>query len=220
MNGGLARFGTVRTASRNVCADTAKVLAEGKVVGWFQGRSEFGPRALGNRSILADPRTPEMKDILNRRVKFRQAFRPFAPIVLVERADEIFEGKGDSPFMLMAKRVAPRWRDKIPAVVHVDGSARVQTVSEDTNPVLYKLLKEFEALTGVPVLINTSFNIKGQPIVETPAEAMECFLMTGIECLVMHDYLITKNAWHRVTAPVVRVYSDVSMIVRAEMAAK
>jgi carbamoyltransferase len=220
MSAGLARFSTVRTASQNICADTAKVLAEGKVIGWFQGRSEFGPRALGNRSILADPRTPEMKDILNKRVKFRQAFRPFAPIVLLERADEIFEGKGDSPYMLMAKRVAPKWRDKIPAIVHVDGSARVQTVSEDTNPVLYRLLKEFEALTGVPVLINTSFNIKGQPIVETPADAMECFLMTGIDCLVLHDTLITKNAWHRVTAPVVKVYSDVSMIVRAEMAAK
>ena len=220
MSAGLARFSTVRTASQNVCADTAKVLAEGKVIGWFQGRSEFGPRALGNRSILADPRTPEMKDILNKRVKFRQAFRPFAPIVLLERADEIFEGKGDSPYMLMAKRVAPKWRDKIPAIVHVDGSARVQTVSEDANPVLYRLLKEFEALTGVPVLINTSFNIKGQPIVETPADAMECFLMTGIDCLVLHDYLITKNAWHRVTAPVVKVYSDVSMIVRAEMGAK
>jgi carbamoyltransferase len=220
MSGGLARFSTVRTASQNVCADTAKVLAEGKVIGWFQGRSEFGPRALGNRSILADPRTPEMKDILNKRVKFRQAFRPFAPIVLLERADEIFEGKGDSPYMLMAKRVAPKWRDKIPAIVHVDGSARVQTVSADTNPVLYRLLKEFEALTGVPVLINTSFNIKGQPIVETPADAMECFLMTGIDCLVLHDTLITKNAWHRVTAPVVKVYSDVSMIVRSEMAAK
>jgi carbamoyltransferase len=220
MSGGLARFGTVRTASRNVCADAAKVLADGKVIGWFQGRSEFGPRALGNRSILADPRTPEMKDILNKRVKFRQAFRPFAPIVLHERADEIFEGKGDSPYMLMAKRVAPEWRSKIPAIVHVDGSARVQTVSQDTNPVLHRLLKEFEALTGVPVLINTSFNIKGQPIVETPADAMECFLMTGIDCLVLHDYLVTKNAWHRVTAPVVKVYSDVSMIVRSEMAAK
>jgi carbamoyltransferase len=217
---GLARLSIVKTASQNICTDTAKVLAEGKVVGWFQGRSEFGPRALGNRSILADPRTPEMKDILNKRVKFRQAFRPFAPIVLHERADEIFEGKGDSPYMLMAKPVAPEWRNKIPAVVHVDGTARVQTVREETNPVLYRLLKEFEALTGVPVLVNTSFNIKGQPIVETPADAMECFLMTGIDCLVLHDNLITKNTWHKFTAPVVKVYSDVSTIVRSEMGAR
>jgi carbamoyltransferase len=220
MSNGLARFGTVRTVSRDVCADTAKVLADGKVVGWFQGRSEFGPRALGNRSILADPRTPEMKDILNSRVKFRQAFRPFAPIVLHERAEEIFEGNEDSPYMLMAKRVRPEWRDRISAVVHVDGTARVQTVRKETNDVLYRLLKEFEALTGVPVLVNTSFNIKGQPIVETPNDAMQCFLMTGIDCLVMHDTLVTKNSWHRFTSPVVKVYSDVSRIVRAEMGAK
>jgi carbamoyltransferase len=216
----LARMVTAKTASQNVCADTAKVLAEGKVVGWFQGRSEFGPRALGNRSILADPRTPEMKDILNKRVKFRQAFRPFAPIVLYERAEEIFEGREDSPYMLLAKKVRPEWRSKIAAVVHVDGTARVQTVREETNPVLYRLLKEFEALTGVPVLVNTSFNIKGQPIVETPADAMECFLMTGIDCLALHDNLIIKNTWHKFTAPVVKVYSDVSTIVRSEMGAK
>ena len=122
--------------------------------------------------------------------------------------------------MLMAKRVAAGWRNRIAAIVHVDGTARVQTVREETNPVLYRLLKEFEALTGVPVLVNTSFNIKGQPIVETPADAMECFLMTGIDCLVLHDYLITKNTWHKFTAPVVKVYSDVSMIVRAEMGAR
>ncbi len=113
--------------------DTAKVLSEGNVVGWFQGRSEFGPRALGNRSILADPRTAEMKDILNKRVKHRQAFRPFAPIVLAERAKEIFEGDEDSPFMLLAKHVRPEWRDRIPAIVHVDGTARVQTVRQEHN---------------------------------------------------------------------------------------
>ncbi len=218
--GRLVRFSTVRTVSQNICADTAKVLAEGKVLGWFQDRSEFGPRALGNRSILADPRTAEMKDILNKRVKFRQAFRPFAPIVLYERAEEVFEGNEDSPYMLLAKRVRPEWRDKIPAVVHVDGTARVQTVREETNKSLYGLLKAFEALTGVPVLVNTSFNIKGQPIVETPADAMECFLMTGIDCLVLHDQLITKSPWHRFLAPVVKMYSDVKTIVRTEMAAK
>lgn len=217
---GLARIGTRRTTSNDICADTAKVLAEGKVIGWFQGRSEFGPRALGNRSIIADPRTPEMKDILNKRVKHRQPFRPFAPIVLFERAKEIFEGEEDSPYMLIAKRVRPEWRDKIPAIVHVDGTARVQTVRQENNDVLYRLLKAFEALTGVPVLVNTSFNIKGQPIVETPEEAMQCFLTTGIDTLILHDMLIEKNPLHRFLAPVVKVYSDVSMIVRAEMGAQ
>ena len=161
------------SSSENVCRDTAKLLADQKVIGWFQGRSEFGPRALGNRSLIADPRKPEMKDILNSRVKHRQAFRPFAPIVLAERMKEVFEGDEDSPFMLIAKPVRPEWRDKIPAIVHVDGTARVQTVREATNPMLYRLLKEFEALTGVPVLINTSFNIKGEPIVETPQRCRE-----------------------------------------------
>src|SRR6266849_1218955 len=116
--------------------------------------------------LVADPRKPEMKDILNKRVKHRQAFRPFAPIVLAERAREVFEGEEESPFMLIARNVRPELRDRIPAIVHVDGTARVQTVREETNPVLYRLLKEFEALTGIPVLINTSFNIKGEPIVE------------------------------------------------------
>jgi carbamoyltransferase len=217
---GLARIGTKRTVSSDICAETAKALAEGKVVGWFQGRSEFGPRALGNRSIIADPRTPEMKDILNKRVKHRQPFRPFAPIVLFERAHEIFEGDEDSPYMLIAKPVKPEWRDKIPAIVHVDGTARVQTVREETNAELYRLLKAFEAITGVPVLVNTSFNIKGQPIVETPEDAMQCFLNTGIDVLVLHDMLIEKNALHRFLAPVVKVYSDVRMIVRAEMGAE
>jgi len=199
--------------SANICADTAKLLADQKVIGWFQAGSEFGPRALGNRSLLADPRRPEMKDILNSRVKHRQPFRPFAPIVLAERADEIFEGRGDSPFMLMAKAVRPEWRDKIPAIVHVDGTARIQTVSEDTAPMLYRLLKEFEALTGVPVLVNTSFNVKGEPIVETPRDAMACFLTTGIDHLIMHDTLVSKNKLHRFVAPVLDVYMDVASLV-------
>jgi carbamoyltransferase len=183
------------------------------VIGWFQGGSEFGPRALGNRSLLADPRNPEMKDILNKRVKHRQAFRPFAPIVLAERASDVFEGEEDSPFMLIAKRVRDVWRDKIPAVVHVDGTARVQTVREKTNPRLYRLLKEFAELTGVPVLINTSFNVKGEPIVETPRDAVVCFLTTGIDNLVLHDTIISKNAFHSVLAPLVGIYSDVATMV-------
>ena len=174
----LVRLETMSTATPNIARDTAKVLAEGNVVGWFQGRSEFGPRALGNRSILADPRKPGMKDILNNRVKHRQAFRPFAPIVLAERAGEVFEGDEDSPFMLLAKHVRPEWRGRIPAIVHVDGTARVQTVRQEENEILYRLLEEFAGITGVPVLINTSFNVKGEPIVETPRDALDCFLAT------------------------------------------
>ncbi|HEV7409369.1 MAG TPA: carbamoyltransferase C-terminal domain-containing protein [Bradyrhizobium sp.] len=211
----LIRIQTAAVRSDNICRDTAKLLAEQRVIGWFQGGSEFGPRALGNRSLLADPRKAEMKDILNSRVKHRQPFRPFAPIVLAERAKEIFEGEEDSPFMLIAKPVRPEWRDRIPAIVHIDGTARVQTVSEDTNPVLYRLLKEFEALTGVPVLINTSFNVKGEPIVETPRDAVICFLTTGIDNLVLHDTLISKNALHKIVAPLVRVYTDVATLVMA-----
>jgi carbamoyltransferase len=210
----LIRLETKRTLSKNICADTAKVLAEGRVIGWFQGRSEFGPRALGNRSIIADPRTADMKDILNKRVKFRQAFRPFAPIVLAERSKEIFEGDEDSPFMLLAKRVRPEWRGKIPAIVHVDGTARVQTVRQEHNDRLYRLLKEFEAITGVPVLLNTSFNVKGEPIVETPQDAVECFLTTGIDYLAIHDLLISKGPWHKILSPMMNAYSDVSTMVR------
>ena len=159
----------------------------------------------------------EMKDILNSRVKHRQAFRPFAPIVLAERAKEVFEGEEDSPFMLIAKRVRPEWQDKIPAVVHVDGTARVQTVREETNPVLYRLLKEFEALTGVPVLINTSFNVKGEPIVETPRDAVVCFPTTGIDNLVLHDTMVSKNALHKIVGPLVGVYTDVASMVMANI---
>lgn len=209
----LIRIQTSAERSDTICADAAKLLADQKVIGWFQGGSEFGPRALGNRSIIADPRTAEMKDILNARVKHRQPFRPFAPIVLEERADEIFEGRGDSPFMLMAKSVNPAWRTRIPAIVHVDGTARVQTVSEATNPMLYRLLKEFDALTGVPVLLNTSFNVKGEPIVETPRDAVACFLTTGIDHLVLHDTLVSKTAAHRFVAPLVKTWMEVATLV-------
>jgi carbamoyltransferase len=209
----LVRIQVDARRSDNVCRDTARLLADQRVIGWFQDRSEFGPRALGNRSLLADPRKPEMKDILNSRVKHRQAFRPFAPIVLAERMKDVFEGEEDSPFMLIAKPVRPEWRDKIPAIVHVDGTARVQTVREATNPRLYRLLKEFEALTGVPVLINTSFNIKGEPIVETPEDAVACFLNTGIDNLILHDTVVSKSAMHKVVAPVINTFSDVANLV-------
>jgi carbamoyltransferase len=195
-------------SGESICRETAKLLAERKVFGWFQGRSEFGPRALGDRSILGDPRRAEMKDILNSRVKFRQAFRPFAPIVIYERAKDIFIGEDESPFMLRAKQVKPEWRDKIPAIVHVDGTARVQTVRREDNPRMYDLLVEFDKLTGVPVLVNTSFNIKGEPIVETPQDAMNCFIYTGIDYLALHDTLVAKNALYKLLSPFIKVYYE------------
>jgi carbamoyltransferase len=216
----LVRAQTTTTNCANICAETAKLLAEGHVFGWFQGASEFGPRALGDRSILADPRRAEMKDKLNSRVKHRQAFRPFAPVVLAERVNEIFEGEEESPFMLLVKRVRPEWKDRIPAIVHVDGTARIQTVREDHNARLYRLLKEFEAITGVPVLINTSFNVKGEPIVETPDDAIACFLNTGMDYLALHDMLVAKKRLHRVISPVVKTFSEVRLLVQTAMTAE
>jgi len=212
----LVRLQTITTHSNDVCRDAAKLLSEGQIFGWFQGRSEFGPRALGNRSILADPRKPEMKDQLNSRVKFRQAFRPFAPIVIAERAAEVFVGDEESPYMLVAKQVRPEWKDRIPAIVHVDGTARVQTVRREHNERLYQLLTEFDKITGVPVLLNTSFNIRGQPIVETPREAVECFLSTGIDCLALHDMLIRKSFLYRIVAPVMKTYYEVGAMRRGD----
>jgi carbamoyltransferase len=203
-------------ADGGICRASAKLLADGKVFGWFQGRSEFGPRALGNRSILGDPRRPEMKDTLNKRVKFRQAFRPFAPIVLYERAKDIFVGEDESPFMLRAKQVRPEWRDRIPAIVHVDGTARVQTVRREQNPRMYELLSEFEKLTGTPVLVNTSFNIKGEPIVETPQDAMNCFIYTGIDHLALHDTLVSKSVLYRIFSPFIKVYYESMALSRDE----
>ena len=201
---------------QSICREAAKLLSEGNVFGWFQGRSEFGPRALGSRSILGDPRRPEMKDILNKRVKFRQAFRPFAPIVLYERAKDIFVGEDESPFMLRAKHVRPEWKDRIPAIVHVDGTARVQTVRREHNERIYDLLTEFERLTGVPVLVNTSFNIKGEPIVETPQQAINCFIYTGIDYLALHDTLVAKNALYKILSPFIKVYYESTALSRDE----
>jgi carbamoyltransferase len=215
----LVRLQASAKRSDDICVEAAKLLSEGNVFGWFQGRSEFGPRALGHRSILADPRQAEMKDKLNKRVKHRQAFRPFAPIVLAERAHEIFDGDQDSPFMLMAKNVKPEWRDRIPAVVHVDGTARVQMVRPEHSERLYRLLREFDALTGVPVLVNTSFNVKGEPIVETPQDALNCFLATGIDYLAMNDLLIEKRPLNRVVLPVTKFFSEVSTLVTTAITA-
>jgi carbamoyltransferase len=192
----------------------AGLLSEGKVVGWFQGRMEFGPRALGNRSILGDPRAPDMQKRMNLAIKFREGFRPFAPAVLAERAAEWFEIDVESPYMLLVAEVKKSrqrsmspaqerlWgidrlnisRSDIPAVTHVDYSARLQTVHRDDNPRFHALLSAFEARTGCPVLVNTSFNVRGEPIVESPADAYTCFMRTGMDVLVLGSFLLRKEA--------------------------
>jgi carbamoyltransferase len=181
----------------DVATETAKALARGAVVGWFQGGSELGPRALGRRSILADPRPKTAKDRLNARVKHRQAFRPFAPAVLLEKADEWFEPGPPSPHMLLVRKVLPDKVDKIPAIVHVDGTARVQTVAKDDHPLFHALIAAFEKETGVPVVLDTSFNLRGEPIVETPHDALHCFLSTDMDLLVLGDRLIEKRSAFR-----------------------
>lgn len=180
-----------RVPDAAVCA--ARLLARGRVLGWFQGGMEFGQRALGGRSILADPRRADMKDLINSKVKFREPFRPFAPSVLEERASDYFEGVVRSPFMTEVYPVRQDKRSVIPAVTHVDGTARVQTVNRDDLPLYWRLIHEFSAETGIPVVLNTSFNVKGQPIVNTPAEAAQTFLATDLDALVCGPFLATKG---------------------------
>jgi carbamoyltransferase len=172
--------------------ETAKLLAQGHILGWFQGRFEWGPRALGNRSINCDPRNPRMKDILNHRIKHRESFRPFAPSVTAESASDYFELDQPSPFMLITCQVRQDKRALIPAVTHSDGSARVQTVTREANPRYWALLKAFERVTGVPVLLNTSFN-ENEPIVNTPEEAVSCFLRNDMDLLVLGPYLVVHR---------------------------
>ncbi|MCC5943266.1 MAG: carbamoyltransferase [Balneolaceae bacterium] len=192
----------------------AKIINEQNVVGWFQGRMEFGPRALCSRSIIGDARSPKMQEIMNLKIKFRESFRPFAPVVLAEKAQEYFDMKGDSPYMLLTFPVKEEKRLKldnevgsqkegieklkisrseIPAVTHVDYSARVQTVHKKTNPLFYDLLSKFDEEYGCPVMINTSFNVRGEPIVCTPDDAYKCFMRTNMDYLVMGDFLMTKE---------------------------
>jgi hypothetical protein len=173
--------------------ETAALLAAGDVVGWFQGRMEYGPRALGNRSILGDPRDPTMQSRMNLKIKLRESFRPFAPAVPVERAREHFALEVESPYMLLVAGPAPGRPTALPAVTHVDGSARVQTVSAATNPRFHGLLAAFERRTGCPVLVNTSFNIKDEPVVCTPEDAYRCFMRTGIEHLVIGGRILHKR---------------------------
>ncbi len=169
----------------------ARELSHGRLVFWFQGRMEWGPRALGNRSLLADPRREDMRELINAKVKFREPFRPFAPSVLEERAAEYFEIQAPSPFMQWTVRVRPAMKGVLPAVTHVDGTARVQTVDRESNPLFRRLLEAFDRLTGVPVLLNTSFNVQ-EPIVCAPDEAIQCFLKTKVEWLVLGPYLVPR----------------------------
>jgi carbamoyltransferase len=172
---------------------TAGIIADGKILGWFQGRAEWGPRALGNRSIVADPRRAEMKEILNRRIKHREIFRPFAPSILAEKTGEWFEQSHPSPFMTMAYAVRHEKREKIPAPTHVDGTGRLQTVTPTANPRYWRLISEFERQAGVPVVLNTSFN-DNEPIVCKPQEAIDCFERTQMDALVLGDFLITRTS--------------------------
>jgi len=174
-----------------LCKKTAEMIAEGKVIGWFQGRMEWGPRALGNRSIVCDPRRRDMKDILNLKIKRRESFRPFAPSILRESVSEWFEEDDDVPFMMKVFQIREEKRDEITAVTHVDGSGRLQTVYEETNPRYYKLIESFRDLTGVPILLNTSFN-ENEPVVCKPEEALSCFLRTKMDVLVLGDFFVSR----------------------------
>jgi carbamoyltransferase len=229
--GHVTRFLTHRGVAGQRFADesellnhVAGLLADGKVVGWFQGRMEFGPRALGARSILGDPRSPAMQATMNLKIKFRESFRPFAPAVLRERASEWFDLKPgqESPYMLLVAPVSEHRRvpilgavlstmqhdpdlrrrvnvirSEVPAVTHVDYSARLQTVDEERNPRFYRLLKAFDHLTGCPMLVNTSFNVRGEPIVCTPEDAYRCFLATDMDALALEDIVIAKDVASR-----------------------
>jgi hypothetical protein len=182
--------------SKDVISDAADLLVDGKILGWFQGRSELGPRALGQRSILCDPRRPDGKEVLNSRVKHREAFRPFAPVVLLEKVRDWFELDGINPesaYMLRICLFKEDKKDLVPAVVHADGTGRFQTVTKEANGPFYNLIKEFGERTGVPIILNTSFNTMGMPIVETPQDALLCFLSTGIDYCVLEDVIVKKR---------------------------
>jgi carbamoyltransferase len=176
-----------------LCRKTADAIAEGKVIGWFQGRMEWGPRALGNRSILADPRRSDMKEILNLKIKRRESFRPFAPSILRAHVPEWFESDDDVPFMMQVFQIREEKRASIPAVTHVDGSGRLQTVSEDSNPRYFRLIDAFREITGVPMLLNTSFN-ENEPVVCRPEQALDCFLRTRMDVLVLGDFIVYRNS--------------------------
>lgn len=176
----------------SLCKIIASEIAEGKVIGWFQGRLEWGPRALGNRSILGDPRRRDMKDILNKKIKRRESFRPFAPSVMREAVSSWFENDDDVPFMMQVYLLKDDKRSLVPAITHVDGSGRLQTVTEESNRIYYKLIQEFFKITGIPMVLNTSFN-ENEPIVCTPVEALDCFLRTKMDILVLGNWIVRRD---------------------------
>jgi carbamoyltransferase len=177
---------------QTIAEETAKLLAKGALVGWFQGRAEFGPRSLGNRSILADPRPASMRDKINSRVKFREQFRPFAPSILDEYGHAYFEDYQQSPYMERTLRFKKTVYDKVPAVVHVDGTGRLQSVTSQWNPLYYQLIEAFRRMTDIPLLLNTSFNVMGKPIVHSVEDAVSVFYTSGLDVLVIDDYMIVK----------------------------
>ena len=181
------------TDNQELCRRTARAIADGKVVGWFQGRMEWGPRALGNRSIVCDPRRADMKDILNAKIKRRESFRPFAPSILREHVSEWFEQDDDVSFMMQVFQIREERRSLIPAVAHVDGSGRLQTVHAETNPFYHQLISDFCSLTSIPIVLNTSFN-ENEPVVCRPEEALDCFLRTRMDVLVLGNYYIERES--------------------------
>lgn len=169
----------------------ARLLHAGLVMGWYQGRSEWGPRALGNRSILADPTRPEMKELINKKIKRRELFRPFAPTILRHAVSKYFEQDVFSPFMMHVVKIRPEWRERLPAVTHVDGTGRLQSIERETNPLYFDLIEAFGQLSGIPIVLNTSFN-ENEPIVDTPEQALQCFLRTGLDALCLGNYVLVK----------------------------
>ena len=190
---GESKLKVVSNTWEDTLANAASYLQVGNIIGWFQGRSEIGPRALGHRSILADPRKNEIRVRINSEIKFREWFRPLAPIIIEEETSNYFEIDRQSPFMMFATKVRSEKISLIPAVVHVDNSARIQTVRKNQEERLYSLLKEFQILTGIPILVNTSFNRKDEPIVETPKDAIKSFLLMNLDALVIDKYLLVKS---------------------------
>jgi carbamoyltransferase len=175
----------------SVCRAAAQLIADGNVVGWYQGRMEWGARALGNRSILADARRADMRDLINSKIKFREKFRPFAPSILEDAMNDYFVDAAPDPFMQQVYPVREEKRSILPAITHADGSGRLQTVSERTNPRYYRLITEFAKLTGVPVLLNTSFN-ENEPIVDTPEQALDCFMRTRMDAIVVNNTIVRR----------------------------
>jgi carbamoyltransferase len=188
----LKRFNLEYSRSDDVGKEAATMIADNKIIGWFQGRMEAGPRALGNRSILANPGLVNVKDILNARVKFREPFRPFAPSILAEDVGEWFDYDHEAPYMLFVFDVKKDKQHLVPGITHVDGSGRLQSVDQKRNPKYHHLISEFKKLTNISMVINTSFNIKGEPIVNSPYDAVRCFLGSGMDCLVLGNYMVTK----------------------------